>query len=684
MDNFWTFLQQTAACSLTAAFLLILQRMFRDKLSPKWQYAVWLVLLVRLLVPAGWSVGSPLDVTVWFTCLQLLAELPLSSAWSSPWQLLTPRAGVPLLPAGGAPRSLTDWLFLLYLAGAVVCAAWLLLGWARLRGAVRRGRPLSEERLARIRDHAAALGLKAPARAVECPVPGPFLMGVLRPVLVVPQGWEFDGQVVLHELIHLKNRDVAAGWLTALFRCVHWCNPFLWKVFDRIDNQREQRCDQQVLERLRGEERRDYGRTLLSMAEDGVLRVPGATSMANGGAHIKARIEAIARFKTFPKGMGLVTGCMTVVLILQLACPFPVSAQAPVPAFVTQLGAGGQLAYAVTHRPTTPAGALDAFSKGIYKGADDPNGAFTCLAAVTPWEELPALVEKLERTWAEFESNPFSRIDACEAAYRTGPIFRGLYDDGDGGYWTQMYFFRDGESRSNILWQRRTLSLRPQPDGTWTAEELSSAQGALPEDWRENYYGDTTLPIPEKPIYTWTAQADGVEIELWPDSNLRVQDAYINGSSVTDLALNEFGRSVRTERPDPDAQFVSCTGAMAGRLTNTTDEVKRFTLVARQFAGEDGTVFHSDDGFGSPFFSDPFFSHSSSALLGGYDIGGLELELRPGQSIPLYYGGQGHGRGRAGLPLEQCVSASVLEGQYQNRDTGEIFWLDLQREVNLQ
>ena len=53
MDNFWAFLQQTGAAALTALFLLVLQRIFLDKLSPRWQYGVWAVLLLRLLVPAG-------------------------------------------------------------------------------------------------------------------------------------------------------------------------------------------------------------------------------------------------------------------------------------------------------------------------------------------------------------------------------------------------------------------------------------------------------------------------------------------------------------------------------------------------------------------------------------------------------------------------------------------------------
>ena len=76
MENIWMFLQQTAAASLVALFLLILQRIFLDKLSPRWQYGVWFVLLLRLLVPAGFG-GRPtvLDVTFWVETLRTRVEL---------------------------------------------------------------------------------------------------------------------------------------------------------------------------------------------------------------------------------------------------------------------------------------------------------------------------------------------------------------------------------------------------------------------------------------------------------------------------------------------------------------------------------------------------------------------------------------------------------------------------------
>ena len=53
MNNIWAVLQQGVAAALVALFLLLLQRIFLDKLSPRWQYGVWALLLLRLLVPAG-------------------------------------------------------------------------------------------------------------------------------------------------------------------------------------------------------------------------------------------------------------------------------------------------------------------------------------------------------------------------------------------------------------------------------------------------------------------------------------------------------------------------------------------------------------------------------------------------------------------------------------------------------
>ena len=53
MTDLWSFLLQTLTASSAAFLLLVVKAMFRDKLSPRWQFAVWGVLGVVLLLPAG-------------------------------------------------------------------------------------------------------------------------------------------------------------------------------------------------------------------------------------------------------------------------------------------------------------------------------------------------------------------------------------------------------------------------------------------------------------------------------------------------------------------------------------------------------------------------------------------------------------------------------------------------------
>ena len=168
MGNIWMFLQQTAAATLTALFLLLLQRIFLDKLSPRWQYGVWLVLLLRLLIPAGFGGRSTvLDVSLPLEALRTRVELGLSSAYSSPFASSLPAAPVPL-PPQGAPESWTDWLFLLYWAGVAVFALWFVFCALRLSLRVRRGVPVEGARRAAIEALAKEYNLPLPRRVVEC------------------------------------------------------------------------------------------------------------------------------------------------------------------------------------------------------------------------------------------------------------------------------------------------------------------------------------------------------------------------------------------------------------------------------------------------------------------------------------------------------------------------------------
>jgi hypothetical protein len=122
-----------------------------DKLSPRWQYGVWGVLALRILLPAS-AAGRYilLPLPLWTETVKAVAERSLSSAYSAAYAPAVPRFPVPWVT--GLPASVTDWLFIVYIAGAAAFALRYAVGYIRLRALLRRGRPAPEavtERIAR-------------------------------------------------------------------------------------------------------------------------------------------------------------------------------------------------------------------------------------------------------------------------------------------------------------------------------------------------------------------------------------------------------------------------------------------------------------------------------------------------------------------------------------------------------
>jgi len=99
----------------------------------------------------------------------------------------------------------------------------------------------------------------------------PAVLGVFRPKLLLPgevQDLRDDElrMIMLHELGHLRYRDVATNWLLAILRAFYWWNPVCWLATARIQSLQEQACDAFAIQRMPGGTTREYGELLLSLA----------------------------------------------------------------------------------------------------------------------------------------------------------------------------------------------------------------------------------------------------------------------------------------------------------------------------------------------------------------------------------------------------------------------------------
>lgn len=387
MYNIWGFLLQTIAVSIVAAIILLLKKIFEDKLSPKWQYGIWALLAIRILVPVNIESYILPPVALWMEMAKAGVEELLNSVYTHVFELITLHHVLPVIT--DAPQSVTDWLFVIYIVGTILFMLKYFIAYLRLRRLLKHGSKVNGEMEQKMLAVCDTYNLKACEMVAVNGLNSAFICGIFRPILVIPAQSEVDEKVLLHELLHLKHHDTIqnVGW--CILRSLHWCNPLMHFVVNQIENDMESMCDQRVLELLEGEERREYGHILLGMANQKYARIPGTTSISNGGNNISKRISAIVRFKKYPQGMTLVSVC----IMLTMFWPTIVGSAATYDAmdyiyYHDELDKS--MAIARVNRCGTVAGAIDMYVKGLYK----MNGAY--VATASPFSEHARIADELE------------------------------------------------------------------------------------------------------------------------------------------------------------------------------------------------------------------------------------------------------------------------------------------------
>lgn len=129
-------------------------------------------------------------------------------------------------------------------------------------------------------------------------VNSPSLLGIIHPRLLLPIGIEqtFSSEQVnhifLHELIHFKRKDVWINWLTQVLMVIHWFNPLIWYAFYRMREDQEISCDALVTSRIDSEQSNDYAYTLVKLAEtySAAPRMASLASLCGSNSQIKKRL----------------------------------------------------------------------------------------------------------------------------------------------------------------------------------------------------------------------------------------------------------------------------------------------------------------------------------------------------------------------------------------------------------
>ena len=328
-------MQWIVSSSVLILVVIALRYVLRGKLSLRMQYALWLLVLVRLLVPVSFGAS---DLSV----MNAVPErAPTVQQGTYKQDIIGERndapanAGTVGIPAQSmseaAPPNLvqnvttatvtaptvekTDWARIaktVWLAGAAA------LGLVFLAVNLRFGKKLRRSR-ERVEETDACLPVYESGETDT-----PCLFGVAKPSIYVTPDTRTEAETLryalAHEQTHYRHGDNLWAVLRGVCLALHWYNPLVWWAAELSRRDAELACDEATIRRIGESERAAYGRTLIRMTcEKRPALLVTATMMTDSGKGLRERITLLVKK---PKTAAYTAVAVLLIAGLSVACTF--------------------------------------------------------------------------------------------------------------------------------------------------------------------------------------------------------------------------------------------------------------------------------------------------------------------------------------------------------------------------
>ncbi len=326
---------ETVITSAVLILAVILVRfIFKEKISHRFQYALWGLVLLRLILPfslftSNISVMNAVSaqpianqqVYVGTISKTQLSEGSSITAGKNNEIVDENSFGHSVLTDNGetvtryAVKTTFSEIFkLVWLIGGIAVGLWFAI--VNLTFYIR----LRKSRFPYPLEHGLPLKIY-----IEDELASPCLFGLFRPAIyLTPNAATEDAlpYVLAHEYSHYRHGDHIWSLLRGVCLAMYWWNPLVWVAAKLSQVDSELACDEAVITKVGESNRLAYGKTLIDMVA--VRHSPSnimytATSMTSGKREIKERLNFIIEN---PKS--LVTALISAVLIVAVAagCAF--------------------------------------------------------------------------------------------------------------------------------------------------------------------------------------------------------------------------------------------------------------------------------------------------------------------------------------------------------------------------
>ena len=340
MANFMIrFLLCNVLISGIIGILLIAKWVFRNNLSSRMQYNLWLLLLGLLAVPfIPFRLISFPQIFSWLSSVRNSsashADVGANNVMDTGLSGTTNWMNDFALSVNKDTPSVTGYILLgIWIVGMLAMMILVIKSSLRLRIIKRSALPLQNPEVRRLYNkclNEMKITRNIPVYSTAF-LKSPIIVGFLKPCIYLPihlisDYHESDMRyMLLHELQHYRHKDAIANYLMNFAGVLYWFNPFVWFALREMRNDREVACDTSVLKMLEEDDYENYGNTLINFIEKvSISPFPFAASLSGNMKQIKRRIINIASYEkpTFYKKLkGMTAFILTTVLIMGLT-PF--------------------------------------------------------------------------------------------------------------------------------------------------------------------------------------------------------------------------------------------------------------------------------------------------------------------------------------------------------------------------
>lgn len=309
----------TVYVTITALLIILFKLIFKNKIGAKWHVLIWLVLLVRIVVPV-----LPSSAFSIFNTAQIDDETIVRMTYS----VVENNDNADTLKAynvekdagedyyytdeythtdyaenhsGGNSGSLVRLdtaIIVVWIAGVVFLLFYLIFIYSRYAKTLKKSRRTCDDDTCTLFERCKEkLSIKRDVKLFRADTT-PVLVGFFHPEVYISESYSKTETeyTLLHELNHMKNYDILWTAIATLILCVNWFNPVVWISFFMFKRDIEVYCDDRTLKFT--ENKSSYAQLLFDTATKEKYRfVLGTTSFQNGKSGLKHRIKYMAKYK---------------------------------------------------------------------------------------------------------------------------------------------------------------------------------------------------------------------------------------------------------------------------------------------------------------------------------------------------------------------------------------------------